>query len=255
MDRRKLWIPVGWTGNDLPGGRFSISLHSHTLVLQVPAMEPGFEVERIPGSWSPHVPEKKARYRVSWSTHRDNSITVEPVRLANAKGHVLVPLVARRPQTCLDLKGKLHGLYMVHNGNPYANCGEYLYMYRNARHDLFSPHVEPTCEACLAYQSVWNLFSIFPYEDKRVEEKRVAKIKAAEERHLRLPTAYARILDDDFLENPTYRVKKRVNVLDPSEIDETEDYDEHPRDRKRASAIDRNRRLEESKARVQGHRR
>lgn len=267
MNRRHVWIPVGWGSGIMPdpGKDPILSLSSHTLVLAVPhkAIEAPFEVARVPGSWSPHVPEKKPRYRITWGwsnlfnreLHRD----VDTVRLGTvAVGwDILIPLKTKRPQICLNHKDQLHGVYSM-DISPWTICGENPYLSITERTtQIWTRHVEPTCKACLALDAVWYRFTVWPYADKRVEIKAAKKERDEETKRLRLPTAYARILDDDLFENPTYKpVGKKHPALDHSEtVDETADYEDTERDRKRASEIDRVRRFESSKAAVRGHRR
>jgi hypothetical protein len=262
MNRKSFWIGTGWVDlqrvNEVFGG---LSLHSNTWVLEAgrEMVKAPFEVERVHGSWSPHIPEKRPKYRVSWGSGRPTRgevITLEPVRLqVVAMGRdILVPLTANRPQTCLKYKGQLHGVYHnVHGRNPFTYCGENPYLAAGVHtRDLFT-FGEPTCKACLTYKSVWCLYTVFNYEHKDAVLKRERKEKTIEEKRLRLPTAYARILDDGLFENPSYKpVKQRVDHTE--EIDATDDYVD-PREEKRMSLIDRTRRIEESKARIQGHRR
>jgi len=252
MTRKNFWIPVGWNGVwTTPVA----SLHSNTLVLPVPTIpdEP-FVVERIRGSWSPHVPEKHALYRVAWGNRAQDKVEAAAVRLATLPiGRTfLVPLHTDRQQTCLNHKGQLHGIFMNQGHHPWTNCGEDRYFSSAA---LAGPHLEravPTCSACLTHKAVWNLLRVFSYEDKRAGDRQSRKERAAEERRLRLPTVYARILDDDLFDNPTYKpIKPRIKV-DPETIPDPDDeFADSERDRKRASAIERSRRFEASKARVQ----
>ncbi len=263
MNRKSFWIPVGWDEGRAPDHRFF--LNSNTLVIPVPWTHAGpFDVERIPGSWSPHIPEKKALYRVGigdedersrWRRRRQGvAIESSPERLQTLRigTRFVVPLVTDRNQTCLDYKGALHGIYTNGGGLwPIMYCGESTHY--SSRDTIPYVSERPTCKACLKYKSVWCCYTVFSYVPKVEIEKAIDEVKRVEARYLRLPTAYARILDDDFLENPSYKPPKERPLL-VDEADATEDY-EDPRDRKRESAIDRNRRLEESKARVQGHRR
>lgn len=168
-------------------------------------------------------------------------------------GAILVPLATARPQTCLEFREQLHGVFVNAGArNPWTYCGETLYYSdRSLHHYKFGP---PTCKACLVHKSVWCSYLVLPYEPKRDIERRIRKERTAVEKHLRLPTAYARILDDDLFENPTYKPVK-YQPPSPDEDDPTMDFDDDPRERKRASAIDSNRRLEDVRARVQGHRR
>lgn len=256
MNRKSFWIPVGWLD---PERRTKdedkvLSLNSNTLVLHVgkDRLLPPFDVERIAGSWSPHVPEKKPKYKVSWdqgSSWCAQDILVEPRRLQNIPvgQDILVVLPTHHPQRCLRYQEELHGIYYNRHGNaPYTYCG---LSPSHPNPDWFVPRDQPTCKACLQYKSVWCMFTIWPYDHKEAILRREKKEQTAEEKRLRLPTAYARILDDDLFENPTYkppRVRAPLLVPEP----EPEDEFENPRDRKRAAEIDRNRRLEESKARM-----
>jgi len=279
MNRKSFSIPVGWPTDRIPGRPplCTVRLNSNTLVLSLTAtsaarrgatigvkLDAPFEVERIPGSWSKHIPEKKPRYRVSTYDWRDWHIDLEPVRLhlVSSGREILVPLIARRPQTCFVHKDKLHGIYFNRDGtNPYTFCG--LAEHINTATDwhlVRSRYVDdaiPTCPACLEYRAVWCFFSVFEYESKREALKRVAKVKSVEEKRLQLPTAYARILDDDLFENPSYKPasRRRAQAVLDYEEQEVEDEFVDPRESKRATALDRSRRLEESKAQVQGHRR
>jgi hypothetical protein len=261
VNRKSFWIPVGFapTVASLPS-EYEFRLNSNTLVLPVKFdVQAPFDIERVPGSWSPHLPEKKPKYRVSWETSYGHEFTIEPVRLqACSTSGILVPIIALRSQTCLDWNGKRHGVYYFRGGTAYTYCGESPYIpLRDSA--LSGPkwvkNEEPTCATCLTHKAVWCRFDVFPYMHKRDETKKARKERTVEEKRLRLPTAYARILDDDLFENPSYkRPKERAEIL--PEVDEHDPfYDDSERDRKRASAMESVRRVEESKARIQGHRR
>ncbi len=267
--RPSYWIPVGWHAPTNDGLGTITELHSQSGVLVLPYSEgvrfrgDDYNVKRIHGAWSRHIPEKKARYRVEVS---DRTFDVEPVRLGTVQVYqfFLVPLRTARTQVCLRRNEVLHGV--AHNTgarNPYTFCGisEYLHQHLNVTTNQFETHYDehfargetPTCKACLTHYAVWCLFVVLPHTKKDVVVKRVAKEKSAEEKRLRLPTAYDRILDDELFERPTYKpVKPPASPPEPVELDELLD---DPRDRKRASAMDRNRRLQDAKARVGGHRR
>ena len=257
MNRKTFHIGVGW--NPISGKHdHQLSLLSTTLVLDAgnDYVKPPFEIERVSGSWSPHIPEKKPRYRVTWEDYRrDTTFETDPMPLANVRvgRDILVVVPALRKQTCLNLNGSRHGIYYNRDArSPRTYCGESPHLPLGSDPTMdFTQMAEPTCKVCLAYKSVWCLYTVFPYQHKNEVIKRIKKEKTEAEKRLRLPTAYARILDDDLFENPTYKpVKVRVA---PSEPDDDEYVD--PRDRIRASAIERNRRLEESKATIRGHRR
>jgi hypothetical protein len=288
MNRKSFSIPVGWpspthTAHVTAAPLCTIFLNSNTLVIPLRTervinwryrslsrpenvnVDAPFEVERVPGSWSKHIPEKKARYRISTGHHW--SIELEPTRLnqVSSNSEILVPLIARRPQTCFLHKGKTHGIYFNRDGCvPHTFCGLSEHVYAsdwNLVRERFVDDEIPTCSTCLEYRSVWCVFSVFPYEGKSEAIKRVTKEKTIEARRLQLPTAYARVLDDDFLENPTYKpAHKRAADLalakldGEGEVDAEDEYDD-PRESKRATSLDRVRRLEEAKAQVQGHRR
>jgi hypothetical protein len=281
MNRKSFSIPVGWpaTNAHRADPLCTIFLNSNTLVVPLTKasvirfgevrvkIDAPFEVERVPGSWSKHIPEKKPCYRVSMPNDGDWSIDLEPSRLnqVSTNTEILVPLIARRPQTCFIHKGKTHGIYFNRDGYvPHTFCGLRESAYASDWNVVLARFVNdeiPTCTTCLEYRSVWCVFSVFPYEGKSEAIKRVTKEKTVEAKRLQLPTAYARVLDDDFLENPTYKpahkraAAKALAKLDgEGEVDAEDEYDD-TRESKRATALDRVRRLEEAKAQVQGHRR
>src|SRR5208282_5745873 len=109
-----------------------------------------------------------------------------------------------------------------------------------------------TCPKCIQHKVVWHLLTLHPFAPKREVIKLVDKEKEKERKYLALPTAYDRLLDDHFLD-----IRPPEPVVTKLPAQEAEDDDDlvDPRDRKRASAIDRNRRFESAKAEVKGHRR
>ena len=267
MDRKSYLIPLGWYLYDRPYGDPLILVNSRTPVLHVEygrRLSQEFQVERIPGSRSPHVPEKKPRYRVSWGQDTrffergvDES---ELVRLSTLSpgGSVLVPLETRRSQVCIELNGRLHGIYSNVSDSPKLVCGTYLWKHVSrslSNGDLgqeYLPDTMPTCSECLQHKLVWHLFTIHPHAPKREVIKILDKEKEKERKYLALPTSYDRLLDDNFLEpKPPEPVVTKLPAQEAENDDELVD----PRDRKRASAIDRNRRFESAKAQMKGHRR
>lgn len=261
---RSFWIPVGWgfrTAEDSKGYGFSLSSRTQVLAIQG-TLTPPFEIARVPNSRSPHIPEKNPRYRITWGWERRRpfSLEAEPKRLGTVPvgGEILLVLQTKRPQTCIAHKGALHGVYSMADMTAWTYCGETPDLMATADRphasfiDPWVKHVEPTCKECLANDAVWCRYRVLPYEDRRDVDKRVKKQQTAEEKRLRLPTAYARVLDDDLFENPTYKPRKE-RVVVPVDVDETEDYETTHRDLKREAALDRAQRLEESKARMQRH--
>jgi hypothetical protein len=260
MDRKSYPIPLGWYLYDRLHGEPIVLVNSRTLVLAVPPCRSHgiseFEITRISGSPSPHVPEKKPRYRVEWGGHYQSIDELELVRLSTLSPgeEVFIPLETRRSQTCIENNGRLHGIFVNRDDNPRPYCGEYLKHVSRTISDPSSGYVKdvmPTCSKCIEHKVVWHLFRLHPFAPKREVIRIIDKVKAEERRRASYPTAYDRILDDSFLDDkpPEPVVTKRL-------AEEAEDDDEliDPRDRKRASAIDRNRRFETAKAQVKGHR-
>jgi hypothetical protein len=71
---RRFQIPLGWHGPTLRTP-FAERLMSDTLVLPIGTKpEIPYEVERVPGSWSPHIPEKNPRYMLIRLTPREPCI-------------------------------------------------------------------------------------------------------------------------------------------------------------------------------------
>jgi hypothetical protein len=250
MNRRSFDIPLGWRWGDP-----LVLVNSNALVLDMGTdyIQLPFEIERVHGARSLHVPEKHAHYKVTWENwHRDVTTDAETVRLSTVQPgrEVLLPLQTRRSQTCVQHKGLLHGVYASRQSNaPHTYCGIDVY----PREEPYVPLVHPTCPECIRHKLVWHLLTVHPYVAKAEVVKQVDKEKAAERRRLRLPTAYARILDDNFLDGtPTYKtVPVRPQLPEPEPEDELVD----PREQKRASAIDRSQRFEETRARIRGYRR
>lgn len=265
MDRKSYSIPLGWTLHGRLHGEPILLVNSRTLVIWVGGHRQNqytFEVERVPGSRSPHVPEKKPRYHVTWGDNgtgyeNRNRDEVELVRLStlNPRCEVLIPLETRRAQTCVENNGRLHGIFMNRNDSPKPYCGEYLkHISRTISTPLGEGYVEgvmPTCPKCLQHKAVWHLLTIHPHVPKREVIRVIDKEKEKERKYLALPTAYDRLLDDHFLD---VRPPEPVVTKLPAEEAEDEDDLVDPRDRKRASAIDRNRRFKTAKASVKGHR-
>ena len=243
-------IPLGWAKGVIEAKHPTIEwAMSDTLVIPVgKGISYPFEVERVHGSWAPHIPEKTPHYRVETETFlsRVRYDEYDATRLAQVSigSHILIELpTGRSTQRCSLEKGVWHGI-QCSDGWGYEHlhtyCGESL---SNTSLDKLREHRHraPDCLRCLSAKTVWVLFRVFPFKPKQVVTKLKNKEAHEQKRRARLPTAYDRILDDDFLENPKYKPEKIRPIV--SEPDPLAVYEVDPRERKLATARDHNQRI------------
>ena len=223
---------MGWNQNGLRTPEEH--LPSTTEVLSVPReLSMDFEIERVRGSWSPHIPEKKPRYWITWGTwngsrhavrRRAPGIEVEPVRLGQL-GTLNAFIVLRpvhRVQRCLVHKGLRHALIKGSALSLKTFCGESPYLNRDDETRAFVPGT-PDCKECLARADAkgqgWVFYYAYPFEDKRVDQKDNRKAKTLAKRKEKLPTAFDRLLLDDPLNPPPKPPKKRM-IHPPQDLEE-----------------------------------
>jgi hypothetical protein len=168
--------------------------------------------------------------------------------------YVLVELEAQRQQLCLEYQGFWHGV-LFSDGNLSAQtyCGRAAYIDRNIRasQGVFWDRRLPDCPKCAVFKTAWVCLRVLPYQDKRVVAKKIDKETVEKARRGRFPTAFDRILAEDFIEAPTYKpepVRPPTPEPDPFSV-----YELDERERKLSAARDRNQRLKSAKKEMKGH--
>lgn len=260
MNRRRFQIPVGWRETPTLRTPFIEKLRSDALVIPFAGV-PGdhsYEVERVHGAPSLHIPEKAPTYDVSWpggqwARHRRVGFKTQVVRLAQIPigGRFLVELDAHRAQQCFFYKGTTHGiLYSKDPWNVWTYCDEEPYIPHDDREASHWSIGVPTCPKCAAFKTAWVLMRVYPYEHKEIAVKKTDKEALERKRRAKMPTAFDRILDDDFLEKQTY--KPEPERPPTPEFDPLAVYEVDPRELRLATARERNRRLKTAMREMKG---
>jgi hypothetical protein len=228
---------------------------SDTLVLPIlHAPKVLYEVERVSGSWSPHIPEKLPSYTINvgrggWFNPRGEALKLQVVRLAQARQHtyVLVELPARRSQWCVKDGGFWHGVLFSENpmsATTYCERNPYIGFEVEKQQESWGQHV-PDCPTCKSFKTAWVCLMVYPYEEKRKVVKKTDREAALKKRRAKMPTAYDRILSDDFLEKPTYKPEPVQQPL--PELDPFAQYEKDERLRKLEAARERSLRFKSAR--------
>jgi hypothetical protein len=251
MNKKRFRIPLGWEDNPSPQRHWVERLMSDTLVIPIHVKpDPPYEVERVSGSWSPHVPEKVPAYNV-WQQRGGRpwrATKFEAVRLAQVSvgAYVVVELDARRPQLCVMDAGHWHGvLFTEDSASAHTYCGRSPYIYRLNREEqqaAWAYDRVPDCPDCAKFKRAWVCLKVYPYEHKREVVKKTDKEAAKAKQRAKMPTAYDRILVDDIFETPK-AYKPEVARPPTPEPEPFAELERQERDRKLESARERNQRL------------
>lgn len=245
--RPRQLIPVGWDGQD----DASESLWSNTMVIPIPhAPSQGYEVERVSGSRSPHIPEKAPHYLISnpfsWlNGYRPPPWGIQARRLDQVpvRKPFLVELSVHRKQRCFNFKGIRHGV--LYSEAPYkaqTYCGQDLFTLREHQVDpVWVDDRVPDCPKCLAFKTAWVCLIVLSYTPVQEIRSKEGRVKKVTDRRLRLPTVYDRILADDPFDKKSYKTKPQHPIQ--AEEDPFAVYDEGERERKLRTAKARSLRL------------
>src|SRR5574338_42065 len=225
-NRPSYLIPLGWRDGPTLRVPFVERLRTDTMVLPIVERPPNpYEIERIRGTWSRHIPEKAPRYRVSWGRHVEYEVDACRLDAVPISRHILIERPVNRVQRCFENKGLWHGvLYSPEQFTVWTFCDEQVYISlsseREMTRDRWSERV-PTCPSCLAFETAWACYRVFPHQGKKVPRKVENQEKAKERRRARLPTAFDKLLLDDPLDPP---VKVRLPPEGLPDPDPTEEF-------------------------------
>jgi hypothetical protein len=224
-------------------------LPSDTPVLmpRVRLREPLIEVVRVPGSRSPHIPERKPRFSVEFD-RRQPPMILCPMRLDQVPmyGQFIVQLPVARKQRCVRTRPDvLHATAINESGySHWTVCLENPYISVGDQEKVVVESDYPTCPKCLAESKVWVVMVVGWYERPSKDRTAQRKQRMKERKYLQLPTVFDRLLLDDPLEPPP-KVEPPKAIL--PEPDPFEAYETSPREEKLASNRDRAERWKTSK--------
>lgn len=226
MGRSQFKITVGWSYLRTIAC-ISEELRSNTLVLLSPHPLFGGTVERV-GSWSPHIPEKGAVYRVITHYNGSNSkrdpVLLKPQRLDRAPvgSVVLVERPVNRVALCFKWEGVVHGIRESHdNGYVRTYCGftPDIWCGDPRVQEGFISDFRPNCSTCLEVGSAWHSLYVYPYEHKRNLLRQASKAKRKERAKARIKAAsltfFERLLLEDALNPPPKPIPARTEPPEP----------------------------------------
>lgn len=238
-------VPIRWfEGQSLVDSRSCPGMPANTYVLVIPRdVTCNFTVERINGSKSKHIPEKRPTYRLTWEEgHWRYGLTedLHPVLLRQVPWNCWIAV--ERPVTdrvWCSYHGDLdHLIVRINETGTHTLCG--LTLERKAGPSVRRHRVAvANCPGCLQNApqgTFWTVFRVAPHADvkrDRLKAVRARQKAAAKERAmLKRPTAYDVLLYEDPLNPPPKPKPPRPELPEP---DPFEAFEQAPREAKLAS--------------------
>lgn len=214
----------------------TFELSSMTIVIPTQVRLSVVEVERVPGSWSPHIPERAPMFRL-WCDamfgtrhHYD----IQGVRLVSIPfgETVLVRLRKNRRQTVLLHAGKAHVSRQLTRSSGWTGCDRHVNIETYPEH-LVRDGV-PTCPVCLGDEpEEWVSVVVLPYVHPSDKHKEDVKARKAARKKQSRPSFYVRL--------KTTQPLKRLPKPPPAPLPEAEEPEPDSMDPRRAKVEARGR--------------
>ncbi len=218
--------------------------NTYVLVLPRESLNDDFTIERINGSKSKHIEERRPTYRVTWEntwrSRPQDPCDLHPVLLRQVPWNCWI-VVERKVTTrmwCSYYQDLDHLIVKINETGTYTLCGLTIERKEgtNVRRHRQAVANCPSCLQNAPQGTFWTVFRVAPHADAKRDRLKAARRRqseAAKERaRLRRPTAYQVLLYEDPLNPPSKPVPPRAALPEP---DPFEAFEEAPREAKLAS--------------------